>query len=173
MIRHLFALAFLPPQDIPSAFDVLKVGMPSEASDIVQWFEIYYVHGRVRSQLQNGAIAHDLPLFPPQLWSVYDSIELGVPRTQNVVEAWHNRWRILLGRSHVSIYMMVSELQKEQENVDVQAERILCGEPRPRQKKSFVEKERRIMMIVNDRGNRSLMDYLRGIAINLSSYLSL
>jgi hypothetical protein len=92
MIRHLFALAFLPASDIPSAFDVLKVSMPSEANDVVKWFEEYYVHGKVRSRLRNGTIAsRALPLFPPQLWSVYDSIELGVPRTQNIVEAWHNR----------------------------------------------------------------------------------
>ena len=41
--------------------------------------------------MQNGSLIHNLPLFPPALWSVYDSTELGIPRTQNVVEAWHRR----------------------------------------------------------------------------------
>jgi hypothetical protein len=91
MLRHLFALAFVPSSEIPAAFDTLKSRMPSEADGVVQWFEENYVLGKVRRQLQNGDIIRTPPLFPPQLWSVHDSMELGIPRTQNSIEAWHNR----------------------------------------------------------------------------------
>jgi hypothetical protein len=47
MIRHLFALTFLPSQEIPAAFDILKPQMPSEANNLVQWFKDNYVHGKV------------------------------------------------------------------------------------------------------------------------------
>jgi len=47
MLRHLFALAFLPADDIPDAFDILKPAIPSVANDVVKWFEENYVHGRV------------------------------------------------------------------------------------------------------------------------------
>ena len=47
MLRHLFALAFLPPQEIPEAFDILKLEMPPEANEVVQWLEDNYVHGRI------------------------------------------------------------------------------------------------------------------------------
>jgi hypothetical protein len=47
MLWHLFALAFLPPQEIPTAFDILKPIMPLEANNVVQWFEDNYVHGRL------------------------------------------------------------------------------------------------------------------------------
>ena len=47
MLRHLFALAFLPSHEIPTAFDILKREIPSEANDVVQWFENNYIHERI------------------------------------------------------------------------------------------------------------------------------
>jgi len=168
LIRHLFALAFLPAHEIPSAFDILKPRIPPEANNIVQWFEDNYVHGKIRRQLRNGNIVRDTPLFPPQLWSVYDSVELGIPRTQNTVEAWHRRWKTLVGESHIGVYTIIQEIQKEQQEVEVQIERMLRGEQPPKKKKKVIDRENRIMTIINDRENRSIMDFLRGIAHNLS-----
>ncbi|GES74341.1 hypothetical protein GLOIN_2v1746076 [Rhizophagus clarus] len=67
----------------------------------------------------------DSPQFSPTLWSIHDSIELEIPRTQNIVE-----------------------LQKQ---VDVQVECILRGEQRPKQKESLIDRERRIMTIIDNR----------------------
>ena len=53
MLRHLFALAFLPPDDIPDAFDELKPKIPSVANRVITWFEENYVHGKVRHRLRN------------------------------------------------------------------------------------------------------------------------
>jgi hypothetical protein len=47
MLRHLFALAFVPSSEIPATFDTLKSRMPSEADGVVQWFEENYVLGKV------------------------------------------------------------------------------------------------------------------------------
>ena len=168
MLRQLFALAFLPSDEIPEAFDTLKLEMPPETDAVIKWFEDNYVHGRAYRHLRNGNIIRSAPLFPPQLWSVYDSIEIGVPRTQNVAEAWHRRWDILVGQSHVGVYTIIKELQKEQQNVEFQVECIIRGEQRPPKKKASIDREKRIMTIINDRENRSLMDFLRGIAHNLS-----
>ena len=52
--------------------------------------------------------------------------------------------------------------------MDYQIECIIRGEQRPTQKKTLVDKEKRIMTIVNDQENRSVMDFLRDIAHNLS-----
>ncbi|PKY57294.1 hypothetical protein RhiirA4_331280 [Rhizophagus irregularis] len=168
MLRHLFALAFLPSDEIPEAFNALKLEMPPEADEVVKWFEEIYVLGKIRRHLRNGNTIRSDPLFPPQLWSVYDSIETGVPRTQNIAEAWHRRWDILLGQSHVGLYTMIEQLQKEQQSVELQIECIIRGEQRPPTKKALIDREKRIMTICNDRENRSLMEFLRGIAHNLS-----
>ena len=67
---------------------------------------------------------------------MHDSIELGVPRTQNVIEAWHRRWETVVGRPHVGVYTIIQEFQKEQQQVKVQIEKILRDEQRPKQKKA-------------------------------------
>ena len=74
----------------------------------------------------------------------------------------------MVSQSHVGVYTIIEELQKEQQQVDYQIECIIRGEQRPTQKKTLVDKEKRIMTIVNDRENCSVMDFLRGIAHNLS-----
>ncbi|GBC43031.1 uncharacterized protein LOC112591534 [Rhizophagus irregularis DAOM 181602=DAOM 197198] len=168
MVRHLFALAFLPSQEIPAAFNILKPQMPQEANDLVQWFEDNYVLGRIRREMRNGHVVRSALPFPPQLWSVYDSIQLGIPRTQNVVEAWHRRWEVLVGESHVGLFTIINEIQREQQQVELQIECIIRGEQRKKQKKVWIERENRIMSIINERSNRSLMEFLRGIAHNLS-----
>jgi hypothetical protein len=93
---------------------------------------------------------------------------LEIPRTQNVVEAWHHRWEVLVGESHVRLFTIINEIQREQQQVEFQIECILHREQRKKQKKVWIERENRIMSIVNDRSNRSLIDFLRGIAHNLS-----
>ena len=103
LIRHIPALAFLSPDNIPTAFDELKNNMPIEANVIMEWFETYYVHGKIRRITRSGNIVRSIPMFPPSLWSVTDNIEYELPCTQNSVEAWHQRWEILVGGAHVSI----------------------------------------------------------------------
>ena len=48
MLCHLFALAFLPPDEIPTAFDILKTEIHSIANNVVQWFKNNYIYGRIR-----------------------------------------------------------------------------------------------------------------------------
>ncbi len=51
MIQRLPTLAFLSPLEIPQAFEELKNIIPQEANLIVEWFEEFYVLGRVRRVL--------------------------------------------------------------------------------------------------------------------------
>ena len=86
---------------------------------------------------------------PPQLWSVYNSIETGVPRTQNIAET---RWGVLAIQSYIGVYTMIKELQKEQRNVDFQVEWINCGE-QPQSRNHHQERrpqliENRIMTVI-------------------------
>jgi hypothetical protein len=76
--------------------------------------------------------------------------------------------RTLVGESHVGVHTIIKELQKEQQQVEVQIECILRGEQQPKQKKKLIDREKRITTIINDRENRSVIDFLRGIAHNLT-----
>ena len=168
IVRHLPALAFLPSAEIAASFTRVKAEMPQEADNLITWFEENYVLGRIRRTFRNGSASRHPPLFPPDLWSIYENNNLGLPRTQNKVEAWHRRWETLIGRAHVGVHFLLQNLQKEQQHVANEVELIVRGEPRPSLKKQDEQRKKRIQTIVNDRGNRSVMDFLRGIAHNLS-----
>ncbi|CAG8519713.1 8029_t:CDS:2, partial [Scutellospora calospora] len=167
LIRHIPALAFLPHNEIPAAFDELKTHIPAEANDIIKWFEEYYVHGKIRRVHRNGTEIRSEPLFPPKFWSVCNNMEFAFPRTQNSVEGWHRRWETLVNCAHAGVFKIIKEIQKEQTNVEVSIEAVLRGAPRPQQRKHIVEHEQRIQVVFNDRDNWSLMEYLRGIAHNV------
>ena len=168
LMRHIGALAFLPSSEIIDAFESVKSILPDNAAEVVSWFDENYVNGRVRRTYRNGREARVPPLFPPEMWSVFQNNNIGFPRTQNKVEGWHRRWQLLVGRNHPGVFHLIKELKKEQEHVEAEMEIILRGEPRPKRKKQYVDRDERFANILNDRHNRSVIDFLRGIAHNLN-----
>ncbi|GBC10926.2 hypothetical protein GLOIN_2v1446576 [Rhizophagus irregularis DAOM 181602=DAOM 197198] len=153
-VKHIPALAFLPCDNIPAAFDELRSNMPPdmppEVNELLDWFEIYYVHRKVIRRLRNGNVVHSEPLFPPSLWLVTENIEYTFPRTQNSVEAWHRRWETLVGRAHVGLFKIIKELQSEQHQIEIKVESILQENPQPKQKKHNRKHENRIQVVYND-----------------------
>ena len=103
--------------------------MPPGVNELMDWFEVYYVHGRIIRTLRDGNVVRSEPLFPPSLWSVTENIEYTFPRTQNSVEAWHRRWETLVGRPHVGLFKIIKELQNEQHQIESNIESILRGVP--------------------------------------------
>src|SRR5580765_1498824 len=82
VMRHIPAHAFLPPDEIPAAFDELRDNISLEVNGVVRWFEDNYVYGRIRRTSRNGNIIRSPPLFPHDFWSVADNIDNAFPRTQ-------------------------------------------------------------------------------------------
>ncbi|XP_060878493.1 uncharacterized protein LOC132950896 [Metopolophium dirhodum] len=128
-LRCMWSLAFLHPSDIPNAFDQLKDSLPY---DIQNNFEENYVHGKVRRKFRNGIVSRYELLFPPSFWSIHFNHENNIPRTQNKVEAWHKRWKVLVGADHVGVYRIIAEIRKEQQHVVGQIQIILSGQARPK-----------------------------------------
>ncbi|PKC58573.1 hypothetical protein RhiirA1_541008 [Rhizophagus irregularis] len=90
----------------------------TEASQIIDWFDNYYVYGKIRHTLRNGNIVRTEPLFPPSLWSVTDNIEHIFSQSQNNVEVCHRRRETLVGHAHhVGVFKIIKELQNEQKQV--------------------------------------------------------
>jgi len=59
-------------------------------------------------------------------------------------------------------------MRKEQHRTELQLESIIRGEPRPQQRKQHIDRENRLLNIFNNRDDYSLLDFLRGIAHNIS-----
>jgi hypothetical protein len=93
-LRNIPALAFLPPEEIKLAFEIIKNDLPTEIS---VWFDEVYINGKIRRTLSDGTINRSPPLFLPSFWSICFNNENGIPRTQNKVvlaqKMEHFDWR--------------------------------------------------------------------------------
>ena len=92
LIRCIPCLAFLPHAEILNTFNILKTLFPPEAEIILNWFDKYYVNSSMK-QRPNGRVVVQLPLFPPDMWSVHDNEMNVFQRTQTPIESWHRRWQ--------------------------------------------------------------------------------
>lgn len=155
------ALAFVPPQDVPDAFEDICDNSPIELRPVLDYFEDNYI-GRPdrRGNRRN-------PLFPIELWNMYHRTQNGNARTTNQVEAWHRAIQTLLGEVHPTIWKFINGLIRCQKLRDVEIEQLIAGNLPPTRRPQYVSLNRRIETIVADYANRSKMEYLRGLAHNL------
>jgi len=74
----------------------------------------------------------------------------------------------LVGRTHVGIIAIIKEIRKEQNIVENEIERALRGEPAPKMRRDDNQREIRIQNVTRDRDKKAVLEYLRGIAHNIS-----
>jgi len=156
----LSCLAFLPHDEIPQAFSQLSSIFPVEenVTSFLKYIEKNYVVGN----LERNPIRP--PKFPPQFWSVFDRTALGLPRTQNVVESWHNRLNVLVGTPHPNPYALVDQFRKEEHSVsgDISC-LLLSGGSQTARKKRYLEKEKKIIELLEQRNSMSTLEFLERI----------
>jgi len=100
---------------------------------------------------------------------MHDRVNDGLPRTNNSVEAWHRSFQQTADCHHPSVYKLVDQFRKEQDHVEQMVERFRSGYRQPEASKSkYMKLNRRLMALTPTYGTIPLIDYLRGIANNLS-----
>ena len=172
-VRKLTALAFLPPEEIPEAFQSCKDTAPRTSEAIYTYFEETYVLGRpiARARGKGRPPRHPRrhpPRFPPSFWSVHQLQLDSHPRTNNFVESFHRRFEVVVGRHHLGVYPFIRELQKEHHRTAMELERRSTRQAKPRIPRETAEKERRILTLMTNRETMELHQFLRGIAYNMS-----
>lgn len=80
---------------IVDGWTLLKPLFKTEAEQqLSQYFEETYVLGKSGMRLRGRPTKQTMrnpPMFPPEMWSVADRLNLGLPRTTNVAESWHRK----------------------------------------------------------------------------------
>ncbi|XP_066947100.1 uncharacterized protein [Macrobrachium rosenbergii] len=109
-VRCFPALAFLPPNDVLSGFEEL-IDDNEIPEEIVSYFSTNYIgdergRGSRRRRLE--------PLFPIQLWNVYQSTVNEMPRTNNNLEGFHSSLRTSVTSSHPNIWKLIDALKNEE-----------------------------------------------------------
>lgn len=164
-IRKLIALAFLQPFQIQEAFESLVLRLPDDeaTSQFIEWFRQNYI-------IKIGAIQSNSASFPPEFWSIIHLVDHGLLTLQNSIEAWHRRFKILVGASPPGILTLVNKFREEnhfQINIIDKVER---GEE-DHAAKSFTSKEAKLRSIIETKDSRSLDDYLSLIGQHIKNLI--
>ena len=147
-------LAFLPPTDVSAGITYLRTIAPALAVPLVDYFDKTYVHGHYRQgrpQVRGIRMVRIAPLYPVQTWNVHTATLNDDPRTNNVSEAWNNKYRHLIGHQHPSIWKYIKCLQREQECVSAVILQDATGQPpRKRVRQEYVRLQTRLRNLCRD-----------------------
>ena len=99
---------------------------------------------------------------------MYQRSEDELPKTNNSVEDWHRSFQSNVGSHHPSIWKFMGFIQREQALQQVYCDEFLSGHaPQPPRKK-YADLSARILTVIRSYNIRNIIEYLRGLAHNLS-----
>jgi len=138
-LRMLSALAFLPPQDVVEGFDTLCAeirGRFEDLADVLEYFEDTYV----------GHFQHNAPrwrpMFPNELWNMFERTHKELPRTNNNVEGCVSS---TFSACHPNFWRFIGVLKREESVVRVGILQELGGHPPPPQRRRYADSAARIL----------------------------
>ena len=160
-VKSIVALAFVPPPDIEVYIEALESQLNSDEMTVFTWFEDNYI-GRANRRGERRS-----PIFPVEVWNVFSRVINDQDRTNNRAEAAHRKLQTELGVKHPTVWKLVNDLRTIQKSRDLIYERSVCGLPaQPNKLKKYREADGRILSIVQNKGDRTPLEYLRAIALN-------
>lgn len=159
--RMVTSLTFVPIRNLDEAIDILAENLPEELQPLLNWFEDNYV-GRLNRR-GNGRRP---PLFPHEMWNLYQRTLSGQDRTNNHAEAAHRRLQLELGMDHPTIWKFIEGIKRVQKGRDLYYEQLVAGSLPPLKLKKYRLADERILSLVNNFRNDNMTEYLRGLAHN-------
>ena len=166
-VRQLAALSFVPIPDVIEAFEALQDSVFFIQNECTHPL-LNYIEETWIGKPFGGSGQRRNPLFPIALWNIFFLIADGNPRTNNSVEGWHRGFSSLLGADHPSLWKFIDGLRREQSLNELKIEQYISGQAPPQSRKKYRELSARILSVVQDYGNRPILDYLRGIAYSVN-----
>ena len=83
----------------------------------------------------------------------------GLPRTSNGLESWHKQFEGDIACKHPTVYKLIKAIQKEQKDVRVRLCRIRAGDLNEDKTTYQVNKDRRILKLVQNYSKDMLRAY--------------
>jgi hypothetical protein len=163
-------LAFLPVADVENGLQWLQTVTPSNATQLLTYFDETYVSGVTR-QLPTGPhgqsrVRRTPARFAPALWNVHSTTLDDGSRTNNVAEGWNNRLRNLVGHYHPSIWRLIEALQADSAEASAAVLKQAVGNlpPKPASR-AAVAHHKRLRRLCDEyvAGDRLLADFLRAV----------
>lgn len=154
------ALAFIPPDDVVHAFEYIQDTLDDELEGLLDYFEDSYIGRMKRSGRAN-------PKFAIRSWNVYEATLQQAPRTNNMLEGWHNKMQKSIASNHPNLWKLLEVIQKEDRLNKVLAHQLMDGHHYSTTKK-YIDYNQRLHTITNKYSKTvSVLQYLEIIAANL------
>ena len=168
LMRSISALAFVDEPDVPQAFYDLEAEIRNNYNHngidvVLDYFEDTYI-GRQRRGRARAA-----PMFPIPIWNMFRRTDEDLPRTNNHIEGWHNRFSLNVDGAHPTLWKFIESLKREESVVRAEIAQVFGGHP-VTQAKKYADCAQRIKNIVTAYPARrvDIIRYLRSISMNLS-----
>lgn len=169
-MRLLQSLAFVPPDDVIRCYEeILESEYYQENQEtlapILDYFEQTWIGKKTRGKSRT---TRSKPQFAIALWNCYNSVLNDLARTNNIAEAWHNRFSHLIEGSHVSLWKFLSVLIEEEHAATLRMEQLLSGSEPAKKRRRHIDHNARLKSLVKKYDSNVIKcNYLRGIAYNL------
>ncbi|XP_043480352.1 uncharacterized protein LOC122510030 [Leptopilina heterotoma] len=166
--RSMCALAFVRPEDVPAVFDLFLDQVPEDFVPIAEYFEVWYIRGKPARGRRKAVSVR----YAPILWNHYQAVNQRISRTNNASEGWHNRFQVVLGRYHPSLYAFLNELQQEQGDTECMINQLNLGQKiRTLPTTHFQKMEEKVISIVSQYQNyvdeNREIDYIKALGHHL------
>ena len=95
-------------------------------------------------------------------------VQKELPRTNNDLEGWHNRFAVLFQQRHAHIWKFIERLQNVSALNHHSMAQIMTRAAVPPQRRVYHATSERIQLFINNYGNNNIIDLLRGTSYNLA-----
>ena len=158
----LAALAFVPPDKVPNAYDSLVATAFFEHNEnmlrpFLNYFESTWISSYDRRRNRRD------PIFDVTLWNCYQSVLDGLGKTNNACEGFNRAVNSMLGAAHPTIFKLLDSLKKQQELTRAKIEQILAGNADAQSREKYIRRSARLLKLVSEYDGKNL-EYLKGVA---------
>ena len=163
LMKMFTALAFVPINLVPDAFnallDSLDAGVDQLLADFLIYFEAIWIRVVQRGRRRN-------PTFPIDLWNVKDRAVDDLPRTNNYIEGWHKNFNMRVEISHPSPRKLFLKIRREMSDFELFVEQYCAGISFRATSPQYRDVNDRIKDLVIDINFNGVVLFLKNIAHN-------
>ena len=163
LVKMLAAIAFVQTPNVPDAFEAVSERVEELElegfDDLLLYFEDTYIGRRRRNGRRR-------PLFRPEVWSVRERTNQGLPRTNNQIEGWHNALQRIFVGHNGTFWKCCKSLQKEQALQHFSLTQKRAGIQIRKVSVKYAAVNKRLQQIIIQ-NNEQVLEFLRNVAYNI------
>jgi hypothetical protein len=130
-IRHLKALAFIPPADVMDMFEIIMEDAFFQQNEVLLHDFISYFESTWLGPWNRRKTMRIAPRYEIQQWNCHHSVLEDLPKTNNSAEGFHNGFITLIGACHPTIFKLISGLKSQQTMTDLKINQFEAGNEQP------------------------------------------